>query len=222
VGWRGTVDEEKLEGSAAELLVDAITYGIFDHSHMLAYPIQKPGNEPGRLLNFVWYRNVPAGSELDALMVDDAGNQRPISIHPGSLPHARVLELREDAADLLPTALAQLVQLAEQPFLQAVVDVTVDSMAFGRTCLIGDAAFAARPHAAAGTAKAAENGWALAEAIGRNGDVAAALAAWEPGQLALGHALVERSRRLGELYQVQSAAVPGDPALRFGLRGPGD
>ena len=30
-------------------------------------------------------------------------------------------------------------------------------MAFGRVALIGDAAFAARPHAAAGTAKAAED-----------------------------------------------------------------
>ena len=33
-------------------------------------------------------------------------------------------------------------------------------MAFGRICLIGDAAFAVRPHAAAGTAKAAADGWA--------------------------------------------------------------
>ena len=38
-------------------------------------------------------------------------------------------------------------------------------MAFGRLCLIGDAAFVARPHAAAGTAKAAEDGWQLARAL---------------------------------------------------------
>jgi 2-polyprenyl-6-methoxyphenol hydroxylase-like FAD-dependent oxidoreductase len=35
-------------------------------------------------------------------------------------------------------------------------------MVFGRICLIGDAAFAARPPAAAGTVKAAADGWALA------------------------------------------------------------
>jgi hypothetical protein len=49
-------------------------------------------------------------------------------------------------------------------------------MAFGRTCLIGDAAFAVRPHAAAGTAKAAEDGWVLAEELASaDGDVPRAL-----------------------------------------------
>ena len=94
-------------------------------------------------------------------------------------------------------------------------------MAYGRVCLIGDAAFAARPHAAAGTAKAAENAWKLAEALEREVDVPQALAAWEPSQLELGRRLVERSRRIGERYQVTSTADPSDPELRFGLYGPG-
>ena len=54
-------------------------------------------------------------------------------------------------------------------------------MAFGRACLLGDAAFVVRPHAAAGTAKAAADAWALAEALARDGDVPAALARWETG-----------------------------------------
>ena len=46
----------------------------------------------------------------------------------------------------------------------------------GRVALIGDAACAARPHAAAGTAKAAADGWALAAALGEaGGDIRAAL-----------------------------------------------
>ena len=47
--------------------------------------------------------------------------------------------------------------------MQVVYDIDVPRMALGRVCLIGDAAFAVRPHAAAGTAKAAADGWALAE-----------------------------------------------------------
>lgn len=39
-------------------------------------------------------------------------------------------------------------------------------MAFGRTALIGDAAFALRPHIAVGTAKAAEDELTLAAAVG--------------------------------------------------------
>jgi 2,6-dihydroxypyridine 3-monooxygenase len=89
--------------------------------------------------------------------------------------------------------------------------------------VLGDAAFAARPHAAAGTAKAAENAWALTVALGGPGcDVAAAIAAWEPGQLELGRNLVQRAKEIGERSQVSATWKPGDPALRFGLRGPGN
>ncbi len=220
IGWRGTVEETKLSGPAADLLVDAITYGIVDHSHMLAYPIQSPASSSKRLLNFVWYRNVAAGEEFDSLMVDREGRPRAISIHPGDMQERYIAELRMAAEELLPPPLATLVRAAESPFLQAMVDVTVETMVYGRVCLIGDAAFTARPHAAAGTAKAAENCWALADAIASHDDLDEALAAWEPAQVALGCELVARSRRLGELYQVHSAAVPGDPELRFGLYGP--
>ncbi|WP_396042433.1 hypothetical protein [Aeromicrobium sp. UC242_57] len=56
-------------------------------------------------------------------------------------------------------------------------------MAFGRVALIGDAASVARPHAAAGTAKAAENGRTLVAALREGDDVAEALGRWEPTQL---------------------------------------
>ena len=94
-------------------------------------------------------------------------------------------------------------------------------MAFGRVCLIGDAAFVVRPHAAAGTAKAAADAWALVEAVDRDGDVPEALARWEPGQVALGRQLLERTRRIGRRSQFDGTWVPGDPDLIFGLRAPG-
>jgi 2,6-dihydroxypyridine 3-monooxygenase len=95
-------------------------------------------------------------------------------------------------------------------------------MAFGRVCLLGDAAFSARPHAAAGSAKAAANAWALAEALAEtDGDVPKALARWEPAQLELGRNLVERARDIGRRSQFDGTWVPGDPTLVFGLYGPG-
>jgi 2,6-dihydroxypyridine 3-monooxygenase len=94
-------------------------------------------------------------------------------------------------------------------------------MAFGRVCLIGDAAWVARPHAAAGTAKAAADAWTLAEALEAHATVPEALAAWEPGQLELGRQLVERTRRIGSRSQVDGTWRPGDPELIFGLYGPG-
>jgi 2,6-dihydroxypyridine 3-monooxygenase len=96
-------------------------------------------------------------------------------------------------------------------------------MAFGRVCLIGDAAFAIRPHAAAGTAKAAEDAWNLSAAVERaRGDVVEALARWEGGQLALGRQVLERARDIGDRSQFQGTYEPGDPYLAFGLYEPGD
>jgi 2-polyprenyl-6-methoxyphenol hydroxylase-like FAD-dependent oxidoreductase len=64
------------------------------------------------------------------------------------------------------------VTATSEPFVQAVFDIEVPRMAFGRVCLLGDAAFALRPHIAAGTAKAAADGWALAQALDEaRGDV---------------------------------------------------
>jgi 2,6-dihydroxypyridine 3-monooxygenase len=91
-------------------------------------------------------------------------------------------------------------------------------MVFGRTCLIGDAAWVARPHAAAGTAKAAADGWALAGALATHDSIPEALAAWEPGQMELGRQLVERTRRIGFRSQVSCTWDPTDPDFLFRLR----
>jgi 2,6-dihydroxypyridine 3-monooxygenase len=96
-------------------------------------------------------------------------------------------------------------------------------MVFGPICLIGDAAFAIRPHAAAGTAKAAEDAWRLSAAVERaRGDVTEALARWEPAQLALGRQVLERARDIGNRSQFLGTYEPGDPYLAFGLYEPGD
>jgi 2,6-dihydroxypyridine 3-monooxygenase len=84
-----------------------------------------------------------------------------------------------------------------------------------------DPAWVARPHAAAGTAKAAADGWALAAALQEHETVGEALAAWEPGQMQLGRQLLDRTRRIGAHSQFNGTWNPADPELIFGLRGPG-
>ena len=225
VGWRGTVTESLLSRETFDVLSDAITYGLAPNSHIVAYQIPSVagGMEAGeRLVNFVWYRNVAEGAALDELMTDRDGLPRPLSLHPGIVQQRYVDGIRATAEQVLSGALAEMVVRTPQPFVQTIVDVEVPRMVFGRVCLMGDAAFTARPHAAAGTAKAAENGWALAAALTESaGDIDAALAAWEPEQLALGRQLVARTRDVGERSQFHGTWVPGDPDLRFGLFGPG-
>ena len=224
VAWRGMVPEASLDAGTRAALADAITYHVYANSHILAYPI--PGVDgsvaPGkRLMNFVWYRNYLEGGDLDDVLTDEADQRRELSVPPGAVPARHVAEMRAVARARLPAPLARVVESVERPFLQVIYDIEVPRMAFGRVCLLGDAAFVVRPHAAAGTAKAAADAWALADTLARDGDVPAALARWETGQLALGARLLERTRRIGRRSQVDGTWVPGDPELIFGLRGPG-
>lgn len=224
VAWRGMVPESSVDPDVADELGDAITYGIFANSHILIYPI--PGLDGSvkvgsRLLNFVWYRNYAEGDDVNDLMTDVNGNCREVSVHPGGVRPVHISEMRATAEARLAPILAHVVNSVEEPFLQAIFDITIDKMAFGRTCLIGDAGFAARPHAAAGTAKAAANGWALADALATHDTIPEALGAWEPDQLELGRQLVERTQRLGRRSQFDQTWDPKDTETLFRLRAEG-
>jgi 2,6-dihydroxypyridine 3-monooxygenase len=221
VAWRGTVPEAQLGSAVRELLADSIVYQVMPNSHILLYPIPALDGsmEPGRrLANFVWYRNYAAGDELGDLMTDRDGVRHELSLPPGGAREPHLRALRAAATERLAAPLAEVVCRTEHPFVQVIFDIEVERMAFGRVCLIGDAAFALRPHAAAGTAKAAGDAWALAEALeAARGDVETALPDWERRQLALGRAVLERTRRNGDKSQFDNAWRPGDPELAFGL-----
>ncbi|MEU6591698.1 FAD-dependent monooxygenase [Streptomyces sp. NPDC046881] len=225
VGWRGTVPEGRLSPTTHALIADALGYSFGPSTHICMYPIPGFGGELDagkRLLNYVWYRNVPAGPDLDELLTDVAGFPCPVSVHPGRVQERFVREMRSAAARDLAPAAAELVNCTEQPFLQVVLDVEVPQMAFGRIAILGDAAFAARPHAAAGTAKAAADAWTLADALrAADGDVPRALEGWQEGQLKTGRALAERVQAMGRRSQFTNDWDPADPELHFGLYGPG-
>src|SRR3954452_22205949 len=200
VAWRGTVVEHDLGAATLDALLGAITYHLMPHSHFLTYPI--PGadgsvEEGRRLTNWLWYRNVAAGEALDALMTDRGGVRRPVSLAPGGVRREHLDRLRAEAAERLPAPLHELIAATPEPFLQVVFDIEVPPMAFGRACLIGDAMRAA------------------------DFDVPAALRRWEPGQLALGRAALERTRRAGERVQHTGDWEVGEP-LPWGLYETGD
>jgi 2,6-dihydroxypyridine 3-monooxygenase len=224
VGWRGVVPEGQLTSATYGALHDALTYQLLPGSHILVYPI--PGLDGAvelgrRLMNMVWYRNVPE-PELPAFLTDRTGRRRAVSLPPGAATDDVVGEMRQFAARHLAPPIVEMVTSVAEPFVQAVFDIDVPRMAGGRACLIGDAAFAVRPHAAAGTAKAAEDGWVLAEELAQaGGHVPSGLAAWEARQLALGSRLLARTREIGDSSQFTGGFQPGDPRLIFGLYGPG-
>ncbi|MDF1704892.1 MAG: FAD-dependent monooxygenase [Aeromicrobium sp.] len=224
VGWRGTVLESEVSPAVAELLGSSLTYSVAENTHICMYPIPGPDESLDvgrRLLNYVWYRNVAEGAELDELLTDKRGFQGPVSVHPGQVQDRYVAEMKAAASATLAPAAAELVNRTEQPYIQPILDVRSQHMAVGRVAVIGDAAFAARPHGAAGTAKAAADAWALAGALEVSDSIETALQKWEPGQLQIGNNIIDRVSRMGARSQFENTWVPGDPDLRFGLYGPG-
>lgn len=224
VGWRGTFPEAQLSPETYKVLHDSLTYQVMPHSHILVYPIPSVDGtvELGhRLINMVWYRNVP-DTDLPDFLTDRDGVRRAVSLPPGRVRSEQIEEMRRFAAEHLAPPIAEVVTSVPEPFVQAVYDIEVPGMSSGRACLVGDAAFAVRPHAAAGTAKAAEDGWVLAEELLRaQGDVDVALPRWERRQSTLGASLLARTREIGDSSQRRGDFRPGDPRLVFGLYGPG-
>jgi 2-polyprenyl-6-methoxyphenol hydroxylase-like FAD-dependent oxidoreductase len=109
--------------------------------------------------------------------------------------------MRVDAERLLGPQFRQIVKLIEEPILQPIYDLESPRMAFGRVAIVGDAAFVARPHVAAGVSKAADDAAALAAALQAESDVPAALKRFETARLRENYRIIERARHLGAFLQ---------------------
>ena len=97
--------------------------------------------------------------------------------------------------------LAKLVEATPEPFLQTIIDVVVPRMVFGRTVLLGDAAFVVRPHTAGAAAKAARDATALASTLKRaRQNVDAGLGAFDDTQLEYGQGLTDYGIALGRRW----------------------
>ncbi len=206
VAWRGVVLEHQAPDLAAEF-DGRFTFFQAPRTHILCYLIPGPDGSlaPGhRRLNWVWYLNAAPGEELDRVLTDKDGRRREFSVPQGFVAPDMLGWLHRQARHTLPPIFLRLVQATGDPFVQTIHDLAVPKMAFGRTCLTGDAAFVPRPHTAASTAKAAANALALADCLtGAKGDVVEALLRWEPDQLELGERLRASGQRLGDRSQFQ-------------------
>ena len=221
VAWRGTVERDELSGRTASILRDAITYRILPHGHLLTYPI--PGADGSVLCNWLWYRNVSPGDHLNDLLTDRNGLRAELTVPPGSVQTRHLKELHSAADVELPPPLTELVRRTGEPFIQVIVDLEVPQMAFGRSCLIGDAAFVLRPHIGAGTAKAADDAWQLGNALPDTAvrQVPLRLKGWETQQLPAARQAMQRARAVGRSVQFEGTWRVGDPAP-FGLHAAGD
>ncbi len=200
VAWRGVVAEADLPAACVEAFDGTFTFYQGSDQLVLAYFIPGPngGTEAGsRRLNWVWYDTLD-GRDRRAMFTDATDTERRFSVPPGRLRDPVGDRQRERAATL-PPVFETLVRETSALFVQAIYDLTVPAMVADRACLLGDGAFVARPHTAAGTAKAAGDATALADALASHASIDDALATWDRTRTDYGTSLVARGTEMGDV-----------------------
>lgn len=166
--------------------------------------------EGRRRWNWVWYLKVPQGEDLSRLLTDRHGVRHAFSLPPGTAQEEDIARLRQLSRERLAPTFQALVAATREPFVQAILDLHVEQMVFGRAVLLGDAAFVPRPHTAGSTAKAAANALSLAQALQSAGSgIDAALADWQTQQFRAGVGMTEWGMHMGDriIGIARSAAV---------------
>lgn len=204
VAWRGTVPEGEMPQDIINAFADVFTFGdARSGGHALAYfiPGENLETAPGaRQMNWVWYVGANA-AERDDLLVTRDGVQRRASLRRGMARPSVVAALKARAVADLHPMFARLIALTAEPFLQTIVDFAAPRTVFGRTVLIGDAAFIVRPHTAGGAAKAARDARALAEAlVAPSPTIDQKLALFQREQLHYGQTLLDYGVQLGRRW----------------------
>ena len=222
VAWRGIVDENRLSAEWRDMLMSHFIVYLPPGEHVVAYPVAGPDGDlsPGkRRFNIVWYRLTTAET-LRRMQTDATGHYHEAGIAPHLIVPSFIDEIHRAAADRLPPSLAEPMTLAQGLFFQTIVDLEVPHMVRGRVAMLGDGAFAARPHTGMGVVKATGDATSLTEAIQDHpGDLARALSVYDEERTRYGRALVCFGRRLGTHIETPERSAE-DRALGDYLRGP--
>ena len=208
VAWRALVDEHTLPAELRQRLGNLYWFGLPPGEMIVAYPVPSRDGAPGhRDWNIVWYRPIVGDQAFRDMCTDAHGRHHGPGIPPPLVRPEVIAALKRDAHALLAPLLAELLERS-QPFFQAIFDVESPRIAVQRVCLLGDAAFVARPHVGMGVTKAALDALCLYRSIQIHpGEPDAALARYERLRGEFGRRCVARARRLGAY--IEARARPG-------------
>lgn len=220
--WRSLLAEHDFPPDVHRALFEYMTFTLPPGEQFLGYPVAGPDNDlrsGHRRYNVIWYRPADEKTKLQWLLTDERGVTHAISIPPPLIRREAINEMRADAERLLGPQFRHIVRLIEEPILQPIYDLESSQMAFGRVAILGDAAFVARPHVAAGVSKAADDAAALAAALTAEPDVPAALKRFEAARLPENRRIIERARHLGAYLQATQTTEERERAGRHSTDG---
>lgn len=205
VAWRAVLDEAEVPPALWREVVELYAFCLPEGEQLISYAVPGRDNDTAvgrRAYNIIWYRPTDAATLAD-ISTDAEGRTHAAGIPPPLIRPEVIARIKADAKRLIAPQIAAILERTT-PFFQPIYDLASPRMVFGRVALAGDAAFVARPHAGAGTTKAALDAACLADSIAAaGGDLAAALDRYERMQLPFGKALVEINRDEGAYLSAQ-------------------
>ena len=215
--FRGIAPERKLSAAFRAAMMQRYIWVFPGDGQFNGYPICGPdySTEPGqRQYAYLWYRPV-SGDDMRDLLTDADGRTYEHNIPPPLIRPEHFTGLREHARRLLPPPFAEIVLEAENDMLQPMYDVESREIAFGNICLLGDAAFTARPHVGIGVLKAGQDALALVQCLERHECIPEALRAYSAARLPPGRKAVCLSRHLGSFIERRHPTPETDASLQL-------
>ena len=178
--------------------------GYLDRSHLVSYLIPSAGGE--RVVNWMWYRNVPA-TDLPRHLTDRDGTVHEWSVPPGSVGRDLEAAVFKEADSKMAPWMAGLIQTTDQLSIQAIFAGNAKRFHSGRMALVGDAARIAIPHIGAGTSMAIGDAYELATILdgARAEELEPRLETWDRNRRAATLPAVEFARELGHCLQFSGA-----------------
>ncbi len=205
VAWRAVLDEADVPRDLWREMVELYAFCLPEGEQLISYAVPGRDNDTAvgrRAYNIVWYRSV-SGEALIDISTDATGHYHAAGIPPPLIRPEVIARVKADARATIAPQVAEIF-VRTAPFFQPVYDLASPRLVFGRVALAGDAAFVARPHAGAGTTKAALDAACLADSIRAAGDdLDSGLARYERMQAPFGKALVELNRVEGAYLSAQ-------------------
>jgi 2-polyprenyl-6-methoxyphenol hydroxylase-like FAD-dependent oxidoreductase len=198
VAWRGVLQPQDAPRLVHETIFNRFAFFLPPREMVLSYPVPVREDEGRYGMNWMWYHPVHETDVLPGMCTDATGRVHAAGIPPPLIRPEVVAAFLADAHAMLPPPFAVAMDSTVDPFFQPIFDLDSPRVVAARAVLVGDAAFVARPHVAAGVTKAALNAAWLADAlIASPGDIDGAPAAYEARALPFGSAMVARARWIG-------------------------